>query len=455
MPTSTLDAPFPDGFFGPPSTGWPDTPDVRRCLGWLLATMPPVNWTKRREAACRRLYSAASGGTFATEHPGGRFFDDRDAAGWYLFLAEAFLDHPWNYEPMYGSRVLPVLAALGRDLDTLQAIKGVPDRVSKLIFNERAQPNGILFEMLVALQYAKRGAVVRFVPETKGKRRSHDLDVQLGGVDFAVECKRMEVGDYGDQDRMQVRKLWCPLSEVFTLEERSVLARVRFKRAVRQVPYEHLRDHANRFVRGGERPIEWDDHLSIGSITALDLRPLRKVLRSSMVLASGSRMSELLLGEYVRHVPLVTSLRIKPAANPRYADDCDLAVVLRWETDAPADLDGRARDVQRKLFEANDQLPNDRPGVVHIGFEAVDGDRVEALRFDKIRETLGRFDPRGKPLEHVYTHSLVPESPPDQAWAYEETTYTHALKPRNLRPLPDLFLVTPESGDRRPGPHWA
>jgi len=32
----------------------------------------------------------------------GRFFNDSDTFGWYLFLAEAFLDHVWNYEPLFG-----------------------------------------------------------------------------------------------------------------------------------------------------------------------------------------------------------------------------------------------------------------------------------------------------------------------------------------------------------------
>lgn len=82
----------------------------------------------------------------------------RDAFGWYLFLGEAYLDHNWNYEPMYGSRVIPVLKAIGRSLPLLLDTPGIEDRVLRMVDKERAQPNGPLFELLVAAAYHRAGA---------------------------------------------------------------------------------------------------------------------------------------------------------------------------------------------------------------------------------------------------------------------------------------------------------
>jgi hypothetical protein len=128
--------------------------------------------------------------------------------------------------------------------------------------------------------------------------------------------------------------------------------------------------------------------------------------------------------------------------------------LLQWETLAPAAVEGKARDVLRKVAEANDQLPVDKSGIVHIGFEALEGDLVERARYDKILTSLGRFDPRGKPLRYVYCHYFVPESPPSEAWAFDETVHWQRITGTDPRPLQSPFLVLPKDIQGRTGPHW-
>jgi hypothetical protein len=55
-------------------------------------------------------------------------FNEKDLFGWYLFLGESFTEHPWNYEPIYGCRVIPIFLTIGRELETLKAIDGFQDR---------------------------------------------------------------------------------------------------------------------------------------------------------------------------------------------------------------------------------------------------------------------------------------------------------------------------------------
>jgi hypothetical protein len=102
-------------------------------------------WQARRDAAFIRLYGAAVG--LAPDDGKGRCFDDSDTFGWYLFLAGAFLDHVWNYEPMFGSRVVPVFAAIGRNLELLGSVNGLTKRAKRLVGHERRQPNGGIFEL--------------------------------------------------------------------------------------------------------------------------------------------------------------------------------------------------------------------------------------------------------------------------------------------------------------------
>lgn len=446
---------FPTGFFDPPATRpdfWPDNPELRRAVDWFKSFIPEEDWIKRRENAARRLYLSARG--VADPSGDGRFFDSKDSFGWYLFLAEALLDHIHNYDYVFGSRVIPVFQAIGRDLDLLLQIQGIEVRVRRMVGNERAQPNGSLFELLVAACYRRANGNVAFIDEQGGKTKTHDMDVILDGRTWAVECKRMEVGEYGQRERVGVGKLWEDGGKLLVGIEKNTLCHARFRVAIEKVSANYLMDKVKRWLASSQTSLSWDDATGWGTISELDLLPLQKVLSTDNVLGSSHRILELLTGHYIRNANYRTMLRTKPADNARYVDSCDLAVVLHWESLSEAAVDGKARDIRKKLSEATEQLPNARPGIVHIGFEAVEGDSVERVRHEKILATARQFDPEGKQLEYVYCHYFVPESPPDQCWAFDETTQWCAVRPQQPRPLGDVFLVLPTAADGRNGPHW-
>jgi hypothetical protein len=200
--------------------------------------------------------------------------------------------------------------------------------------------------------------------------------------------------------------------------------------------------------------LAWNDDVSEGQLKILDLKPLQGELENTFVLQGSSRLMEIITGEYIRNRSYLQSLRVQPGENPRYIDSCDLAIVLRWQSRSDAAISGKARDVFRKLVEASRQLPEDQRSIVHIGFEAVEGDQVEQSRYSKIIATTSEFDPEGKRLEYVYCHYFVPESPPDQSWAFDETTQIRAIRPEGPPPLEEQFLIMPEDATERLGPHW-
>ncbi len=449
------DMKFPADFFEPPvprPESWPDNPELRRAVEWLKTFMPDAEWRQRREKAARRLYSSAMG--IADDAGDGRFFNAKDSFGWYLFLGEALLDHIGNYDYIFGARVVPVLQAIGRDLNLLLQIEGIDARVRRMITKDQAQPNGCLFELLVAACYRRAGAHVAFVDEQPGQRKTHDMNVSLNGKTWAVECKRMEVGEYGERERLQIGKLWRASAAHLAEVGKNTLCKVSFKVTIQKVPADYLVDKVIRWLASGREKMTWDDGVSSGEIYKLDLRPLQKALAADFVLGGSTRFLELLTGRYVRNAHYSTLLKIKAGDNPRYVDACDLAVILHWESLSSEAIDGKARDIRKKLSEATAQLPNEQPGIVHIGFEAVEGDRVERLRHEKIITTANEFDPEGKQLEYVCCHYFVPESPPDQCWAFDETTQWCTINPKHQRPLEDIFLVLPSAANNRTGPHW-
>lgn len=332
--------------------GWPDDPDLRRAVEWFISFISADEWRSRRFAALERFLNAVTGNIAEDASGVGRFFSADDQFAWYLFLGQANLDHPTVYDFMFGSRVLPNLRSIGRSLDLLKGVEGVGQRVQRMLGPERRQPNGGLFELLVAAAYRREGAEVRFVPEQPGVKKMHDMDIRIRGQEWAVECKRME------------------------------------------------------------------------------------------------------LGEYKRNAKIIHILLAKMAENPLYVAECDQAIVLDWESHSPAAIDGKARDVLKRLADGVRQLPDDRPGVIHIGFEAVDGDDVERLRYDKVVRTITNFDPQGKGLEHVYVHWFAPESSPNRSEAFDETCHWAGRRPEHLRPLRDDMLVLAPDGPTREGVHW-
>lgn len=448
---------FPESIFSPPPVrppDWPDEPNLRKAVDWLKSFIPPGEWKARRQAAAKRLYSTALGQLPADDK--GRYFSEDDTFGWYLFLAEAFLDHIWNYDPMFGSRVVPVIMSIGRSLDLMTEVDGLDDRVRKLVGPERRQPNGGIFELLVAAAYRRAGADVKFVAEKPGRSKTYDIDVAVDGRMLAVECKRMEVGEYSERERARMRELWKASAQTLAANRRSTFGDVTFSVPLETVPNDYLTQKTMIWLKSNDVGYAWDDAISSGSILIPDLTPLATVLSKDDVLMSSSRLHQLITGHYERNANYIQILSAKRSANPRYLDECDMAVLLRWASKSPQSVDAKARDIGRRLAEANRQLPTDKAGIVHIGFEAVEGDAVERARYAKILASTAKFDPGAVPLEYVFCHYLVPESPPDQAFAYDETTQWCAVRPTGPPPLRGAYLVVPhrEETVSREGTHW-
>jgi hypothetical protein len=125
---------------------------------------------------------------------------------------------------MFGSRVVPVFAAIGRNLELLGSVGGLTERAKRLVDHERRQPNGRIFELLVAAAYRRAGGDVAFSDEAPGVSKTYDMDVKLAGRTLAVECKRMETSDYGERERARMRQLWAPASDLAQSFERKALS---------------------------------------------------------------------------------------------------------------------------------------------------------------------------------------------------------------------------------------
>ena len=435
--------------------GWPENPDIRRAVDWFLTFLDPEEWKRRRFAALQHFVDAASGEVSADPNGKGRFFDERDQFAWYLFLAQAVLDHPTIYDFTFGPRVMPIMAAIGRNFDLLQGVKGVEGRVRRMIGQEKGQPNACLFELLVAAAYTQRGADVSFLEERPGVAKTHDLDVLLDGTLWAVECKRMEGGQYTEDERTRARQLWLPMARGFQEHNIDVYCNTRFLVELSKIPVGYFSGKVKEWGAGGMlRPVTWSDALSIGEIRRLDLGPLTRALKSDDIALNSSRLYELLTGTYKPNAKIISSLNVRRAENPLYVAEFQGGTVFDWESLSPESVDAKARDVLKRLSEGNSQLPDGRPSIIHVGIEAVDGVEVERARYEKIIRNIVNFDPGTKELEYVYVTWYAPESPPNNSGAFDETCHWQAVRPRRRRPLDRGLLVLPSGLPSRNGAHW-
>jgi hypothetical protein len=428
-----------------------ELPSLKQAVEYFKSLMKPEEWVARRAAIAKRFYQSLIG---ELDNPAdeGRYFDEGDLFGWYLFLGESFTDHPWNYEVFFGSRVIPVLVTIGERLNHLKEIEGFQERAVRLVNQDKSQPNGLLFEMLVASAYAEAGAKVVLRPEAPGQSKSHDIDFELRGKRWAVECKRMEGGEYAEAERKRIRELWKAPCQLLVGQQSNVILQVNFRIELRDVPDTYLLDKVRRFSRRFVTFHMWSDRVAQGTIGSLDIAAIQQVLQHSYLLHPSPQFTKALTGAYHRSDSMLTMLRLKYASNPHFVDELDLGVVARWSSLSEEAVEKKARDIVKRLSEAAKQLPADRPGVVHIGFEALGADEIEKRRFEKIMETVGKFDRGTSNLEFIYCHYFAPDSTPEETWAIDETVQRFGVSPDD-RPL-DTGKLLPSDDRGRPGVHW-
>jgi hypothetical protein len=369
-----------------------------------------------------------------------------------FFLGEALTDHPWNYEVYYGCRVIPVLAAIGRSLDILKSIGGFEERAKRLVRNQKAQPNGPLFEFLVAASYGRAGAKVVMRPETPGQGKEYDLDVELNGKNWAIECKRFEPGEYVEGEREQMRSIWKESCLRLIRDERNSVLKVEFKVELDTVPQDYLSKRTLRFLDGYKNAYLWSDHIADGEYSDLNLDALQKELEKGYVLHPSPIFVELLTGNHRRGDSMISMFRAKLATNPHFVDELDLAVVCNWASESETAIDKKARDITKRLSEANDQLPTDVAGVVHIGFDCLGKDNVEARRYEKIIAAARKFDRGDSKLEIIYCHYFAPDPDPKEVWAIDETVQWAGVALEG-RPLESGRLL-PSDKPERLGVYW-
>ncbi|WEZ86306.1 hypothetical protein P6U16_27560 (plasmid) [Rhizobium sp. 32-5/1] len=180
----------------------------------------------------------------------------------------------------------------------MKQIIGAEERASRLMQEGRAQPDDAIYEMLIAGAYRQRGwQQVSFVPETPGLRKQPDIFVKRGRSEWAVECKRAGRSGYARDEKLAGERMSAAAHEISRQAARPLVIMVHFRAELAGLGDNYLAEKAVAFT-GGSSHFSWADEGGTGVVVEVPWHALRQVLRTDDIYFGGSRMIELVLGNY-------------------------------------------------------------------------------------------------------------------------------------------------------------
>lgn len=432
---------------------WQDD-ELLLAVAWLKSFVPQHEMERRLEAAKSFLLNARK---LMREGKPCQLYDPNDVAAWYILQAETFATNRafWTQEGVL--QAVPYLTRIGAELPLLLKVKDSEARAARIMQGERRQPDGAIYELLVALAYKRGGwSNVEFVPETPGQGKTPDLFVYRPRSRWAVECKRLKPSSYAINEKKRGSELAEPIHELCVELNESVIVEIRYKIELDEVPDDYLISPVYSAIN--RRSLDpWDDEIAVGCVRPVNWPLTRRILAKDYVYFGGSRMIELLAGRYVHAADHSMSAKWRPAPTmPSYADAVYQASVVSWRSNSENAIKQKARHFRRTLADAERQLPGDRPGVIHVGIETTLDTGIDSRRHLLNSLEARFFEPRKSRLRWVYGNYFVPEATTrkDESWALTETMVPYKVgSHRTNWPLPDHLLVSPTT-EVLDGVHW-
>jgi hypothetical protein len=135
-----------------------------------------------------------------------------------------------------------------------------------------------------------------------------------------------------------------------------------------------------------------------------------------------------------------------------YIDEFDWACGFTREFDGQESINKKAKDVTKLLAKAIKQVPEDRPSIIHIAAETLEGKEVERRRTEKVFSTIPNFIV-GKPVIAIQFHRFQGNQTIDKLWEFDETVDKFRANGLPSIDIPNN-VVAPISTEMREGSHW-
>lgn len=426
--------------------------DIFRALAWIThcAGNGPREGL-RRIARALEHYHAHCGlkdGSWVRQEP---LLLPADLPGSWVAQAMAFLTKANSYDARLGSRILPVIKAIGQALPELARVPGAKERVRRMMADRARSPESAFFELATASRYLREGMEVAFLPE--GARRTADLSVGIGPHQIHVECKRLQPSIYEKNEVAAVQAHFVLWERWLETEKVSLYVDVQFTVEVARVPPNYLVMHAIRAVQSRltlPDGYAWKDDYGQGVVRHANLEAVARDTEDSYVLV-GPKLVRLLAGKRLDPAKCLLSLTALSHHHDdsRYVANVTMASVFHWECRAAESVEARARYIKSKLADIDRQLASAPLAIAHIGMDAerdsVTADLRRALNKKAVTEYLA-----GSRLVEVELHYFLPRELEQATWTIDEMVDTFIagdgkplLSDPRLLPGEDIDQIAP------------
>jgi hypothetical protein len=384
-----------------------------------------------------------------------------DEIGWYLFLCEQTITDPMCVDVSQQQRVLPFFVGIGERWVYAPMVIGLEKKIDDLLFKYKAAPDGLIFEILVALAYAEKGWTVELLEERPTK--TPDMVARRNGKKLYIECKRLvRRTDYAEKERTEFFRLWDAAKDVLIANRQWIWMKGVFHTEASILPTDFLSNifKANFPVGEGEVLIHDDADATIHA-RLIDIPAVHRHMAKFRVKLNSPSFSCLLGGDWA---PVNSAVTIINAIKVGHVVDCEAPVLgsyveeVGWACGFTRDFDSdvsihkKARDILSLLSKAVDQLPEVEPSVIHIAAETFEGKEVERRRTEKVMRSLHNFT-TDKHLLGIRFHRFQANQCADKLYEFDETVEMFQIDGVDLEDIPEN-VVTPKDAVLRDGQHW-
>lgn len=423
-------------------------------------------WAERKAAYLKRIRDKEA--TFDIKLPiePQLFIPPEDDIDWYILASYLSHDFPYSDSAYSSRRVFPYAMAIGavaRQLRDVPSIEGVLD---KMLANKN-NPETQLFELLTASFYIKNGYEVSFIPENSitwpdGKKKSPDILVKSGDLEFYVECKRSKRRTkYSETEEQAWADIWSQLSHHLLKVAPWSVVDLTFHDQVADVAAHDVIKAVNLAIKADVSKVR-EGSVS-AQIRVIDKVGLKRHYRNFSVRPHCPQQELLVFGDIdtneKRSTATIAGRVIRPGTNNdilnMYVKEVSNCVGAQWRCDHETSLTTRSKHFKGLVNDGVNQIPPDRAGVVHVWYETRDGIEIEELRRDKNIDNISDYDASKTSVLGVFVHA-VNYYPFEDNYEWAETVQDFARVPdlMSLFPRQTLMLASDATEEVEDITHW-
>jgi hypothetical protein len=374
------------------------------------------------------------------------------------------LDNPVCVDSAQAQRILPFFAGIGERWEYAKNVARLDQKIIESLTHYRKDPDGILFEILVALSYAAKGWHVELLEE-KPPAKSPDMVVRKGGIELFVECKRLNRRTaYSEKEQTEFLRLWDKATPVLIQNRQWLWLKAVFHAEVFTLPNDFLAHILQRTLPiGGNETILHEDADATIHARPIDRQAVNTHLDKFMVKEPSPMLCNLLGGDWA---PENAEMTVIVLAKRGHMDGCEAPVLstyieaINWacgitrKFDSDTSIEKKARDITSLLADAVKQVPHDKPSVIHVAAETLEGRDVELRRTEKVMSRIQSFL-TDKPVLAVRFHRLQSNSRTNMLFEFDETVEQFQVTGSEtlLEDIPSQVIV-PDHATFVDGRHW-